>query len=127
MSKDKGISQDEIAALFAQAPQPGTKAQPAAFPSLDQSGAGPVDPASIGLLANVEMEVTVLLGETRRNIRDILAMGEGSVIELDRLAGEAVDILVNGHLVARGEVVVIGESFGVRITELIASEGSGRA
>ena len=65
------------------------------------------------------MELTVELGRTKRSIRDILSMGEGTVIELDKLAGEPVDILVNSKLVARGEVVVIDESFGVRVTEII--------
>lgn len=67
--------------------------------------------------------MSVELGQTRRNIREILALGPGSVLELDKHAGETVDILVNGRLVARGEVVVIGENFGVRIAELINPEG----
>ena len=74
---------------------------------------------NINLLMDVDMELTVELGRTKKPIRDILAFGEGSVIELDKLAGEPVDILVNGKLVARGEVVVIDESFGVRVTEII--------
>ncbi len=123
--KPAGISQEEIAALFAQeAPQepaaPAPKA--AAFPQLTPGGAQH-DPSPLGILANVEMEVTVQLGQTRRNIREILSYSPGSVLELDRLAGEAVDILVNGRLVARGEVVVIGENFGVRVTDLIQLEG----
>lgn len=125
----QGLSQDEIAALFAttageteqksSSPQP----TPAVFPSLDEAAASQVDPSSLGLLADVELELTVELGHSRRNIKEILAMGPGSVMELDRHAGETVDILVNGRLVARGEVVVIGENYGVRITELINPEG----
>lgn len=131
----QGLSQDEIAALFATADekaqaQPPSQSQsepgpqPAIFPSLDPDDAMGADPASLGALADVELELTVELGQARRNIRDILAMGAGSVMELDKHAGETVDILVNGRLVARGEVVVIGESYGVRITELVAIEGS---
>lgn len=82
--------------------------------SVQDSGSG-----NINLLMDVDMELTVELGRTRKPIREILAMGEGTVIELDKLAGEPVDILVNGKLVARGEVVVIDESFGVRVTEII--------
>lgn len=123
----QGLSQDEIAALFATASEPEQKgspeAAPAVFPSLDEVAATQADPSSLGLLADVELELTVELGQTRRNIKDILAMGPGSVMELDRHAGETVDILVNGRLVARGEVVVIGENYGVRITELINPEG----
>lgn len=123
--KPAGISQDEIAALFAEHAKGATDAaKPAAFPTLEGAGPARQEAGSIGLLANVELEVTVQLGRTRRNIRDILSYGPGSVLELDRMAGEAVDIYVNGRLVARGEVVVIGENFGVRVTELIKQEGS---
>lgn len=123
--KPAGISQDEIAALFAEhATGASDNAKPAAFPTLESAGPARPEASSIGLLANVELEVTVQLGRTRRNIRDILSYGPGSVLELDRMAGEAVDIYVNGRLVARGEVVVIGENFGVRVTELIKQEGS---
>lgn len=131
--KPSGLSQQEIDALFASAtaePQPATapSPQPALFPNLEPSQPAPqADPAAIGILANVEMEVSVHLGQTRRSIRDILSMGEGSVVELDRLAGESVDILVNNRLVARGEIVVIGENFGVRVTELLGTAAGGKA
>ena len=75
---------------------------------------------NINLLMDVNMELTVELGRTKKSIKEILGMGEGTVIELDKLAGEPVDILVNGKLVARGEVVVIDENFGVRVTEIIS-------
>lgn len=74
---------------------------------------------NISLIMDVPLEVTVELGRTHRLIRDILAFGPGSIIELDKLAGEPVDILVNGKPIAKGEVVVIDESFGVRITDII--------
>jgi flagellar motor switch protein FliN/FliY len=123
----QGLSQDEIAALFATTNEPpkspAAQAAPAVFPSLDDAATTQADPSSLGLLADVELELTVELGQTRRNIKEILAMGPGSVMELDRHAGEVVDILVNGRLVARGEVVVIGENYGVRITELVNPEG----
>lgn len=76
---------------------------------------------NIDLLQDVPLQVTVELGRTTMVVRDILALGPGSIIELDRAAGEMVDVMVNGKLIARGEVVVIDENFGVRITE-IASE-----
>ena len=75
---------------------------------------------NIGLLMDVNMEMTVELGRTRKLIKDILGMGEGTIIELDKLAGEPVDILVNQKLIARGEVVVIDENFGVRVTEIVS-------
>ena len=69
---------------------------------------------------DVFMEMTVELGRTKRLIKDILQMGEGTIIALDKLAGEPVDILVNHKLIAKGEVVVIDENFGVRVTEIIS-------
>jgi flagellar motor switch protein FliN/FliY len=89
------------------------------FPSFESGGQN-YDQGNISLLMDVFMEVTVELGRTKKQIKDILGMGEGTIIELDKLAGEAVDILVNGHLIARGEVVVIDENFGVRVTDIVS-------
>ena len=69
---------------------------------------------------DVSMQLTVELGRTKMLIKDILGMGEGTIVELDKLAGEPVDLLVNGKLVAKGEVVVIDENFGVRVTDIIS-------
>ncbi len=79
------------------------------------------DQGNIGLLMDVFMEMTVELGRTKKSIKEILGMGEGTIIELDKLAGEPVDILVNHKLIAKGEVVVIDENFGVRVTDIISS------
>ena len=76
---------------------------------------------NISLLMDVSINVTVELGRARLSIREILELGEGSIIELQKLAGEPVDLLVNGKLVAKGEVVVIDECFGVRVTDIINS------
>jgi flagellar motor switch protein FliN/FliY len=78
------------------------------------------DQGNIGLIMDVYMEMTVELGRTRKLIKEILGMGEGTIIELDKLAGEPVDILVNHKLIAKGEVVVIDENFGVRVTEIVS-------
>ena len=75
---------------------------------------------NIGLLMDVSMQLTVELGRTKMLIKDILGMGEGTIVELDKLAGEPVDLLVNGKLIAKGEVVVIDENFGVRVTDIIS-------
>jgi flagellar motor switch protein FliN/FliY len=80
----------------------------------------PQEQGNIGLIMDVFMEMTVELGRTRKLIKDILGMGEGTIIELDKLAGEPVDILVNHKLIAKGEVVVIDENFGVRVTEIVS-------
>jgi flagellar motor switch protein FliN/FliY len=93
--------------------------QPVQFANLQSSGpAG--DQGNIGLLMDVFMEMTVELGRTKKLIREILGIGEGTIIELDKLAGEPVDILVNHKLIAKGEVVVIDENFGVRVTEIVS-------
>ena len=92
--------------------------QPAQFQSFD-SGIQPFEAQNIGLLMDVPLQITVELGRTTKKIKEILEFGQGSIIELDKLAGEPVDILVNGKHVAKGEVVVIDESFGVRITDII--------
>ncbi|MBI4979007.1 MAG: flagellar motor switch protein FliN [Spirochaetes bacterium] len=84
------------------------------------SPAATVQPSgNIGLLMDVTMNLTVELGRATMPIRDILGLGEGSIIELQKLAGEPVDLLVNGKLIAKGEVVVIDENFGVRVTDII--------
>lgn len=76
----------------------------------------------IDMLRDVEMEVTCELGRTRMTVRQLLALAPGDVVELDRLAGSPADLLVNGTLLARGEVVVVDESFGLRITEIVAKD-----
>jgi flagellar motor switch protein FliN len=89
------------------------------FPNL-QGGPTTAQQGNIGLIMDVFMEMTVELGRTKKQIKDILGMGEGTIIELDKLAGEPVDILVNHKPIAKGEVVVIDENFGVRVTEILS-------
>ena len=81
-----------------------------------------VNEANIGLILDVPLQVTVELGRTKKSIKDILELSNGSIVELDKLAGESVDIHVNGKLLAKGEVVVIDENFGVRITDIVSPE-----
>jgi len=97
-----------------------TNVQSVQFPNLMQPKLGPHETGNIGLIMDVSMEMTVELGRTRKLIKEILGMGEGTIIELDKLAGEPVDILVNHKLIAKGEVVVIDENFGVRVTEIVS-------
>lgn len=92
--------------------------QPAHFQNFDENRIV-LDRKNISLIMDVPLQVTVELGRTERLIKDILEFSPGSIIELDKLAGEPVDILVNGKPIAKGEVVVIDESFGVRITDII--------
>ena len=89
------------------------------YPNL-QAGMNAGEQGNISLIMDVFMEMTVELGRTKKTIKDILGMGEGTIIELDKLAGEPVDILVNHKKIAKGEVVVIDENFGVRVTEILS-------
>jgi flagellar motor switch protein FliN/FliY len=98
---------------------PNVNIQPAQFQSFAPTQGEMVSAESISLIKDVPLEVTVELGRTNKSIADILEFAPGTIIELDKIAGEPIDILVNGKFVAKGEVVVIEESFGVRIMEII--------
>jgi flagellar motor switch protein FliN/FliY len=98
----------------------GVTTAPAAAPAATGGG---VRRNGLDLLRDVEMEVTVELGRTRMTVRELLALAPGAVVELDRAAGSPADLLVNGRLIARGEVVVVDEDFAVRITEIVGPHG----
>ncbi len=88
-----------------------------------QSASGPkVSAENLRALENIEVQMTVEVGNTEIRIRDLLRLNEGSVVELDRLAGDPLDILVNGTMIAKGEIVMVGERFGVRFTEIVDPE-----
>ncbi len=105
------------------APASSGPAQPTAAPGATAATA-PSEPSRVSelhALADVEMLVTAELGRTRMNVSELLTLGPGSVIELDRAAGTPIDLLVNGTLIARGEVVVVDEEYGIRLTEVVGS------
>ena len=93
--------------------------QTAQFQPFSAGGSAMTSQENIGLIMDVPLEVTVELGRTKKSIAEILDFAPGTIIELDKIAGEPIDVLVNGKFVARGEVVVIEESFGIRVTEII--------
>lgn len=93
--------------------------QPAQFQSFSMDGRGIQGQENIGLIMDVPLEVTVELGRSTKSISEILNFAPGTIIELDRIAGEPIDVLVNGKFVAKGEVVVIDECFSIRVTEII--------
>ncbi|GAB6875771.1 hypothetical protein JCM13210_04970 [Thermaerobacter litoralis] len=95
-------------------------ADPWAADAGDREGAAALARGTLDLLLDVPLQLTVELGQTQRTVRELLEMAPGTVLELDRLAGEPVDLLVNGRLIARGEVVVIDENFGIRITDIVS-------
>lgn len=100
-------------------PMPNVNIQPASFTPFSMDVNAMQSQENIALIKDVPLEVTVELGRTSKAISDILEFAPGTIIELDKIAGEPVDVLVNGKLVAKGEVVVIEENFGVRVTEII--------
>lgn len=93
--------------------------RPAEFPDLAGSAATPPGSGNLDLVRDIQVTLTVELGRTDMVIQDILELTPGKVVELDRLAGEPLDIVVNGKLLAKGEVVVVDENFGIRITSII--------
>jgi flagellar motor switch protein FliN/FliY len=101
-----------------------TEAHVLEYQALQGAGGAPAVPGAsrpLTLLHDVEMGVTAELGRTRMTVRDLLSLTPGAVVELDRAAGSPVDVLVNGTLIARGEVVVIDEEYGIRISEIVGS------
>ncbi len=108
---------------YAMPPQQPVNVQPAQFQAFDPSFNPMQQHENIDLIMDVPLEVTVELGRTTKSIQDILDFSPGTIIELNKIAGEPIDVLVNGKYVAKGEVVVIEESFGIRVTEIIKEHG----
>ncbi len=94
--------------------------QAASFPPVDSGGAVPAQ-KNLDFILDIPMQVTVQVGSTKMAIRELLQLGQGSVVELEKLAGEAMEVLVNNKLVARGEVVVVNEKYGIRLTDVIST------
>ena len=94
-------------------------AAPAAFQAFDGQGAKPGSMNDFDLILDIPVQLTVELGRTKISIRNLLQLAHGSVVELDALAGEPMDVLVNGTLIAQGEVVVVNDKFGIRLTDII--------
>ncbi len=84
--------------------------------NIEEDGSGPL---GLGMLGNVKVAMTVEVGRTQITLQDLLRLNEGSVVELDRMAGDPLDILVNGTPIAKGEVVVVGEKFGIRFGDIV--------
>ncbi|PAQ15891.1 flagellar motor switch phosphatase FliY [Bacillaceae bacterium SAOS 7] len=100
--------------------QPNVNVQSASFATFEQPVLQQHEARNLNMLLDIPLQVTVELGRTTRSVKDVLDLTSGSIIELDKLAGEPVDILVNSRLIAKGEVVVIEENFGVRITDILS-------
>jgi len=119
----KGEIEEETQTATAVAEPPDEKpvAQPVEFAQLQKRTAAAAE-NDIGFLLDVPLNIAVELGRTRMFVKDVLGLGVGSVVELNKLAGEPVDLLINNKLVARGEVVVINENFGVKVIDIISPE-----
>ncbi|GFZ83963.1 flagellar motor switch phosphatase FliY [Paenibacillus marchantiophytorum] len=111
--------QQPPAAAYGGMPNRNVNVQPVQFGNLQNGSFSHSDDTNLDLLLDIPLKVTVELGRTHKVIKDILELSQGSIIELDKLAGEPVDILVNNKLIAKGEVVVIDENFGVRVTDIV--------
>ena len=117
--RDDEMAQAMAAEMAAQMPAETPEAPGVAdFGEIQADGIG-VDPASLSILNDLTMPVAIELGRTRMSVQDILALGRGSVIQLERLAGEPIDVFVGDRRFAEGEVVVVGEQFGVRVTRIL--------
>lgn len=96
-------------------------AEPVAFDNLSPSGAGLQGEVNLDMVLDIPVTMAMELGRTHISIRNLLQLNQGSVVELDRMAGEPMDVRVNGTLIARGEVVVVNEKFGIRLTDVISA------
>ena len=97
------------------------KVAPAAFDDLEQSAeSGAVQDINLDVVLNVDVNLSLEVGRTNISVRNLLQLNQGSVVELDRLAGEPLDVLINGTLIARGEVVVVNDKYGIRLTDVIS-------
>lgn len=118
-TRQQSAAQMDRVAQSGQVSQESVDVQKASFPDFDEPTSQPL-PQNIELVKDVPLKATVRLGKAQMKIKDILDLGEGSIIELDKLAGETVDLLVNGKLIAKGEVVVIDENFGFRVKDIVS-------
>ncbi len=111
--------QDEAEKGLAETNNQGENYQAAEFQNLNDESSTPVD-VNLDVILDVPVALSMEIGRTQVSIRNLLQLNQGSVVELDRLAGEPMDVLVNGTLIAHGEVVVVNEKFGIRLTDVIS-------
>ncbi|MBK6678147.1 MAG: flagellar motor switch protein FliN [Rhodocyclaceae bacterium] len=124
--EENQVTDDDWAAAMSEQAVAETVAEPApAAPAFEQFGGGEqrsATPQGFDMILDIPVRITVELGRTKISIRNLLQLAHGSVVELDGLAGEPMDVLVNGTLIAQGEVVVVNEKFGIRLTDIITPQ-----
>ncbi len=101
------------------AKKPEESVRPASFNQLKQESAGPI--GNIDMILDIPVTISVEVGRTKIIVKDLLHLSQGSVVELDKLAGEPMEILVNGRLIAKGEAVVVNEKFGIKLTDIVSA------
>jgi flagellar motor switch protein FliN/FliY len=114
-----GMASDPFSAAASEVSDPVQQATPAAFANFGASSPSMPAGNDINMILDIPVQLTVELGRTRIPIKNILQLAQGSVVELDALAGEPMDVLVNGFLIAQGEVVVVNDKFGIRLTDIV--------
>ena len=131
MSAEEANNQDDMADAWAAAlaessggsdgavAAPADQVAPAAFANFSPAAGAAGAPNDINMILDIPVQLTVELGRTRIPIKNILQLAQGSVVELEALAGEPMDVLVNGCLIAQGEVVVVNDKFGIRLTDIV--------
>lgn len=117
---DENNPDEGIAEEFQQAEQAAPAAEPASFEQLQDEGGDVNLSPELDVILDIPVTVSMEVGNTEITIRNLLQLNKGSVIELDRMAGEPLDVLVNGTLIAHGEVVVVNEKFGIRLTDVVS-------
>lgn len=128
MSDDKDDSMDDWAAAMEEAGTPmdsstpgdALKAENVQLDKLQSSASSSGDDINLDVILDIPVTIAMEIGNTKINIRNLLQLNQGSVVELDRMAGEPLDVVVNGTLIAHGEVVVVNEKFGIRLTDIIS-------
>lgn len=124
VSEDDGAAEDAWAAALAEQETEEVEqvdVEPAQLDELTDGGFGVAD-ESMEVILDIPVTISMEIGRTSISIRNLLQLNQGSVVELDRLAGEPMDVLVNGTLIAHGEVVVVNEKFGIRLTDVISAQ-----
>lgn len=121
-SGDDAAMDDWAAAMAEQSDIEQQEAEPAKLDELTNSGIPKNGEENLDVILDIPVTVSMEIGRTRISIRNLLQLNQGSVVELDRLAGEPMDVLVNGTLIAHGEVVVVNEKFGIRLTDVISAQ-----
>ena len=125
MSDDKDDSMDDWAAAMEEAGTPmddsAVEAENVPLEKIESSSNSSVgDDVNLDVILDIPVTISMEIGSTKINIRNLLQLNQGSVVELDRMAGEPLDVVVNGTLIAHGEVVVVNEKFGIRLTDIIS-------